>query len=214
MLCRKKPGPVRRRIRKYIALLLILSVALTVYFECAVKALLREVIIRDMLTVAEQSVSLAVDDYLSEHADAGEKLSAISFNNGVAAAVTVDPTYVNSAKTFITERAQTYIDDVAHEQGIGVHLGSFTGMVFFANTGPEIAFKVDSTQTISCEFTSTFEGAGLNQTVHHVTLTVYVDLLIYNPFRIGDTVSTESTFEIAQTVIVGAVPTYGGVVSY
>ena len=57
-------------------------------------------------------------------------------------------------------------------------------------------------------------SAGINQTVHHITVTVYVDLLIYGPIRVGETVSTESAFEIAQTVIVGTVPSYSGVVSY
>ena len=93
-------------------------------------------------------------------------------------------------------------------------MGNFSGLVFLSNFGPDIPFSVESSQTVSCEFQSTFESAGINQTVHHITITVTVELLIYSPFRIGETVTTQSSFEIAQTVIVGTVPSYSGVVGY
>ncbi|MBQ9680370.1 MAG: hypothetical protein IJV48_06800 [Ruminococcus sp.] len=214
MLCRKKLSPVRRKLRKYTAILLVIVIGCVTYFEYAVKAQLKDIIVRDMQTVAEQAVTAAVDEFLAEHTDIGEKLCDISYNNGTVAAVTTNTPYVNYIKTSVTESAQEQIDYLSHHQGVSARLGSFTGLVLLMNVGPQVYFSVDSTQTVSCEFESSFESGGLNQTVHHVTMTVYVDLLIYNPFRIAETVSTSSTFEIAQTVIVGSVPSYGGVISY
>lgn len=213
-MCRKKCSPVRRRIRKYTAVFLSVFIVLTIYFELAVKAQLRDVIIRDMQTLSEQAVTAAVEDYLTENADAGEKMCDVVYDGGSVAAIATDTACVNSAKTFITARAQEHIDELSRTQGVSACLGNFTGLVFLSSFGPEITFPVDSARTVSCEFASRFEGAGVNQTVHHITITVYVDLLIYSPFRIGETVSTESTFEIAQTVIVGSVPSYSGFVSY
>lgn len=213
-MCRKKLSPLKRKLRKYIAVFLTLLVLFTVYFELAVKHQLRDVIIRDMQTLSEQSVTMAVDDFLSENAGAGEKLCDITYRNGAVAAITTNTAFVNSVKTSITERAQTYIDELARDQGVGIRLGNFSGLVFLSDLGPELCFPVDSAQTVSCEFQSTFESAGINQTVHHITLTVTVDLLIYSPFRVKETVSTASSYEIAQTVIVGTVPSYSGVVSY
>lgn len=213
MLCRKRPTPRRRRARKLIALTVAGILFCLTYFELAVKAQLRDIIIRDMQTLSERAVTLAVDDYLAENPDIGESLCRISFHDGSVAALSADTAAVNAVKTSVTKRAQAYIDELSHTQGISTRLGSFTGLVSLLNVGPEVRFTVDSTQTVSCEFESTFEGAGLNQTVHHITMTVYVDLLVYNPFRIRQTVSTSSTFEIAQTVVVGAVPSYGGVLS-
>ena len=214
MLCRKKPSPVRRKFRKYLAVFLAILILLTVYAELAVKHQLRDVIIRDMQTLSEQAVTMAVDDFLEEHADTGNRMCDITYNNGSVAAISINAAFVNAAKTYITEHAQDCIDRLSCKQGISVRLGNFTGLVFLSNFGPEIPFSVDSTQTVSCEFQSSFVSAGVNQTVHHITVTVYVDLLIYGPIRIGETVSTESAFEIAQTVIVGTVPSYSGVVSY
>ena len=206
-MCRKKPGPVRRKVRKYIAILLSLLILFTVYFEIAVKHQLRDIIIRDMQTLSEQAVTMAVDDLLAEYSGREVKTCDITYDNGSVAAITTDA-------TFITTRAQERIDALSRQQGVSIRLGNFSGLVFLSDIGPDIPFSVDSSQTVSCEFRSSFESAGVNQTVHHITITVYVDLLIYSPFRVDETVGTESTFEIAQTVIVGTVPSYSGVVSY
>ena len=68
-MCRKKCSPVRRKVRKYTAVILSVFILFTTYFELAVKAQLRDVIIRDMQTLSEQAVTAAVEDYLSENAD-------------------------------------------------------------------------------------------------------------------------------------------------
>ena len=207
-MCRKKPGPVLQRVRKYTAVFLAVFIVFTTYFELAVKAQLKDVMIREMQTLSEKSVTMAVDDYLAENAGAGERMCDIVYDNGSVAAVSLNAAAVNSAKTFITERAQRNIDELSLTQGASACLGNFTGLVFLSSFGPEVSFPVESSQTVSCEFSSSFEGAGVNQTVHHISITVYVDLLIYSPFRVKETVSTESSYEIAQTVIVGAVPAY------
>lgn len=212
-MCRKKLSPARRKIRKTIAVFLALFIFLTVYFELAVKHQLRDILIRDMQTLSQQAVTQAVDELLSEQGE-HTKTCDITYDNGSVAAVTTNTAYINSVKTFITDRAQKKIDELSHTKGISVRLGNFTGLVFLSNFGPDIPFSVDSTQTVSCEFQSSFESAGVNQTVHHIAITVTVDLLIYSPFRVGETVTTTSAYEIAQTVIVGAVPSYTGVVSY
>lgn len=213
VVCRKKLSPVRRKIRRYIAVVLAALILLTVYFEIAVKEQLSDIIVRDMQTLSESAVTQAVDDLLREQGE-DVKTCDIAYDNGSVAAITTDSAYINSVKTFITQRAQERIDELARSQGISVRLGNFSGLVFLSDLGPDISFSVDSSQTVSCEFQSSFESAGVNQTVHHITVTVTVELLIYSPFRIDETVMTRSSFEIAQTVIVGIVPSYSGVVSY
>lgn len=215
MRCRPKRSPLHRKIRKYTAILLVLTILTVAYIELFVKIQLTDVIVREMTTLSEQAVNTAVKEFLAENRDIGERLVDLSTDSaGAVRAVTTDPSYINYVKTSVTERAQYHIDRLSHEKGIAVHLGSFSGMVFLSNAGPPVYFEVDSSQTVSCEFESSFESGGLNQTVHHITMAVYVDLLVYNPFKISKTVSSTSTYEIAQTVIVGSVPSYSGVVTY
>ena len=214
MRCRPRLSPVRRRIRKVIALLLAVTVLCAAYFEIAVKSLLGDVIVRQMQTLSVKAVNIAVSDFLSENFDIGNKLVSLSYNSGAVAAVTTDPAYINYVKTEITSRAQDEIDRLSHSGAVSAHLGSYTGLIFLAEAGPVITLDIDSAQTVSCEFCSSFDGAGLNQTLHHITLTVNTEVTVYNPFRIHRTVKSQTDYEIAQTVIVGEVPSYSSMLTY
>lgn len=215
MLCRKKLSATQRRIRRCIAVVLAVCILLVAYIEFAVKAQLRDIIIQEMHTVSQTAVNMAVSDFLAEHADVGERLTALRYSEGGAvAAIATDPSYINFVKSEITSSSQRYIDAISHDKGIAAHLGSFSGLVLFNNFGPTVSFEVSSVQTVSCAFTSTFEDGGINQTVHHITLDVSVDVLVYNPFKIRQKIHTSTSYEIGQTVIVGSVPTYGGVLTY
>ena len=215
MLCRRKLSARRRRVRRYICVVLAVILLFLVYFEVAVKVQLTDVIRTELCTAAQQSLNRAVADFLEDHGDVGERLTQLRFGEGGAvAAVTTDPAYINFVKADIGERAQALIDALTRDQGISIPIGSFTGLVFLNSFGPEISLSVESRQTVSCTFMSTFESAGINQTLHHIALNVEVSITVYHPFRIYRPVKITSDYEIAQTVIVGSVPSYGGVVTY
>ena len=215
MLCRKKPSARQRRFRRYIRRIAVLALILLIYFEIAVRVQLGEVICTELRTLAEKAVNAAVSDFLAGNSDIGERLTALHLSDsGSVSAVTTDPAYINYVKATICERAQENIDALARERGIEVPLGSFSGVTLFEHLGPAIRLGIDSRQTVSCTFKSAFESAGVNQTLHHITMHVDVAIAVYNPFRIRRGVQISSDFEIAQTVIVGSVPTYGGVVTY
>ena len=215
MLCRKKPSPARRRVRRHIIRLFALILALVLYFELAVRAQLGGVIRAELKTLAQRAVNTAVSDFLADNPDVGERLSALCFaENGSVTALTTDPAAINGFKAQICESAQSNIDALAQEQGIKVPLGSFTGLTFLERAGPDVALTIGGRSSVACTFTSTFTSAGINQTLHHITLNVSVEFAVYNPFCIRGGVQIASDYEIAQTVIVGAVPNYSGVVTY
>ena len=215
VLCRKKPSARRRRVRRCICIGLCVVILFTVYFEVAVRVQLTEVICTGMRTIAQRAVNEAVEDFLSENADVGEMLCELCFSDsGAVSAIRTDPAYINYVKADISERSQERIDQLAADEGIGVPLGSFSGLVFLSSVGPGVRMAVESTQTVSCTLASSFESAGINQTVHHIVLTAEVEIAVYSPYRIRKAITVSSDYEIAQTVIVGSVPSYSGVVTY
>ena len=215
MLCRKKLSPVRRRIRRVCCVMLAVVILSLAYFEWAVRAQLGDVIAEELMSVTESAVDTAVADYISGHTEIGEKLTDVRVaDSGAVTAVTTDPAYINLVKAEIGEAARRQIDADTRAEGLRVPAGSFTGLVFLSTVGPSVSLSVDSKQTVACHFTSEFTSAGMNQTLHHITLTVEVKMVVYNPFRIYREIGVTSDYEIAQTVIVGDVPTYGGVVTY
>lgn len=215
MLCRKKPSAVRRRVRRYLLRALVVLLLLLLYFEVAVRVQLGGVICAECKTLAQQAVNTAVLDFLSEHPDIGESLTQFCFSDsGSVTAMKTSPDEINTIKAQIGDRAQNSLDALARDRGVAVPLGSFTGLAFLDRIGPAVKLTIDGRSTVACSFTSAFESAGINQTLHHITLHVSVDMAVYSPFPIREGVQIASDFEIAQTVIVGSVPSYSGVVTY
>lgn len=216
MRARQKLSKTRKKIRKWIAVTLLLAMCLTCWFEFQTKIQLTAVIVEELEKISETAVNRAVQDFLTGNADIAENLLTIHYSDaGEVRAISTNAAYINRAKTAITELSQRYIDALSAENGIAVPLGSLSGVVFLSSVGPDVRLDVESKQTVRCAFESTFESTGLNQTIHHISLTVTTDITVYNPFRIYDPIIGETDFEIAQTVIVGSIPSaYGGYLTY
>lgn len=209
MLCKKKRSPRSRRVRRRICIALLVLLILSSYLEFAVKSQLCDVIAAQMKTLAQRAVNAAVCDYLADHPEIGEKLSVVHYNDsGAVTSVTSDPSSVNTLKASIATLSQQYIETGSRNEGISLPLGSFTGFVFFASLGPQIRLDISCRSTVTSSVNSTFASGGVNQTLQHVMLTVDVEIVVYNPFRIDLPIRTSADFEIARTVIAGAVPSY------
>ena len=213
MRCRKKLSQKQKMFRKILLVLLSVVLAVVVFFELTVRDRLELVIIAEIETVAHTAINNAVNDYIKENKEISNNLIAISKDDGNNINSISENTYnTNLFKTEITDKAQKYIDDIMRKDGIDVKLGNFTGLVILSELGPYIHFNIESSPTVSCEIISTFESAGVNQTIHHIELEVFVDIYIGNPIRI-ESVSFTTKYEIAQTIIVGDIPSAYGTIS-
>ena len=208
MLCKPKKSALYRRVRRIICVLLIVIISLSAYLEFAVKAQLSDVIAAGMKDLALSAVDSAVVDYLKENPDIGERLTRARYSDsGAVTSLISDPTAVNTLKASLSDLSRDYIDRTASQRGLSLPLGSFSGFVFLANLGPMINLDIACRSTVACTLNSAFESGGVNQTLHRVTLTVDIEIVIYNPFRMSP-IHTSTDFEIARTVIVGDVPSY------
>ena len=89
---------------------------------------------------------------------------------------------------------------------IGIPLGSLFLPELFSGKGPSIPVHILSIRNSDANFTSDFSQAGINQTLHQLTMEVSVDVAV---LVLGETGSFTITSEVvvAETVIVGYVPT-------
>ncbi|MBE7003600.1 MAG: sporulation protein YunB [Ruminococcaceae bacterium] len=88
---------------------------------------------------------------------------------------------------------------------LSIPVGTLTGSPLLAGRGPAIKVKMQSLGSPSAHFENAFTAAGINQTKHQILLVVDVSVSILLPgFSTGTRVS--SSFNIAETVIVGSVP--------
>ena len=89
--------------------------------------------------------------------------------------------------------------------GIPVPLGALTGIEAFAGLGPSIHFRIIPVSSVSCDFSSTFESVGINQTKHSIYLNVIADISIVMPSR-TENFAVVTEILVGESVIVGAIP--------
>ena len=89
--------------------------------------------------------------------------------------------------------------------GVEVPLGVFTGIRLLQGYGKIINMQVIAINSVKCDVVSSFESAGINQTLHRLNMEVSIDVAV---LVLGQTGSFTMTSEVvvAETVIVGAVP--------
>ena len=88
---------------------------------------------------------------------------------------------------------------------IGIPVGSLFLPEFFSGKGPAIPVHILSIRNSDAVFTSDFAQAGINQTLHQLTMEVSVDVAVLVLAKTESfTVTTEVV--VAETVIVGDVP--------
>ena len=111
---------------------------------------------------------------------------------------------VNRLKTDILNIINDEILSLDHSD-IGIPLGSLFLPELLSGRGPVIPVHILSIRNSDANFKSHFSQAGINQTLHQVTMEVSVDVAV---LVLGQTTAftMESQVVVAETVIVGQVP--------
>ena len=199
---------MRRALRKIgIVLLLILILLLVLFFALRSKYRL---VIRDL---AETSVKNATSDLANDAIAKQIENGSIQYDRivyfekdleGRITALKTNIGEINHLKTDILNiiNGQILALDAAD---IGIPIGSLFLPEFFSGRGPAIPVHILAIRNSEATFTSHFTQAGINQTLHQLTMIVSVDVAV---LVLGQTSSftVNSEVVVAETVIVGDVP--------
>lgn len=124
--------------------------------------------------------------------------------NGRITALKTNMSEVNRLKTDILNIINDEILAL-DTSDIGVPIGSLFFPEFLSGKGPTIPVHILSIRNSDANFVSHFSQAGINQTLHTVTMEVSVDVAV---LVLGESNSFTMTSEVlvAETIIVGDVP--------
>lgn len=189
--------------------LIILAVAAVRTFESRVSDLSYGYIPNAAQRVTTAAVSDAVERYLGQHAVTYESLAKVCYTgSGAVSAIETDARRINLLKSEITRAAQDEVEKIKH-CSVSVPLGAFTKLTLLANSGPDITLNYSLTGSFDSEIQSSFESAGVNQTVHRITLIVHAHIITASLDYRGQ-IDFSTNFELCQSVIVGEVPNVNG----
>ena len=199
-----KRGKIRSAVIIKIMLLIAVITALVWGFlEWRVTPVVQSVSSIQGKSFAISAINQAAADVL-EAEDLSDKDSITTSSDGMLRSLSTDTAAANRLKHMITLKAQESISDLKHKQ-INIPLGMIIGGEIIGPAGPDIPVFITLSGTADSDFEESFESAGINQTVHKLSLRITADLLIHTPSgTVSESVST--SFLIAETVIIGSVP--------
>lgn len=204
---RRKGDKKKSRKRKIFAILvavLSLFVFLFIYFQRNVTRVLvaiGEATMRASTTVA---VNDAVYYTLSDEMRYEDLVTITRDESGKIVAVAANPLKINKIARDTASISQSNLKNLSLN-GIPVPLGALTGIEAFAGLGPSIHFRIIPVSSVSCDFSSTFESVGINQTKHSIYLNVIADISIVMPSR-TENFAVVTEILVGESVLVGSVP--------
>jgi len=154
-------------------------------------------------SAAARAMNEAILEVLGS-ASTGELLSAQASNEGHVSLLTADAGKLNLLAADCAAAAQRRIQDLG-EQGVSVPLGTLSGVPLLAGLGPRLSFRFTPVGMVQSSFHSEFRSAGINQTLHRITLQLTGTVRVVLPGR-SYSVTVLTQAPVAENVIVGDVP--------
>ena len=197
---------MHRRKRKALAgllLVLLAAVGALWYVNASLRPVLEGLASARVERAAARAMNEAILEVLGS-ASTGELLSAQASNEGHVSLLTADAGKLNLLAADCAAAAQRRIQDLG-EQGVSVPLGTLSGVPLLAGLGPRLSFRFTPVGMVQSSFHSEFRSAGINQTLHRITLQLTGTVRVVLPGR-SYSVTVLTQAPVAENVIVGDVP--------
>lgn len=199
---------MRWRLRRLIRFFVVVFFALLLIF-LMLRSRYREVI-RDLAeTQVKNTTSDLTNDAIAKQIADGviQYDRIVYFEKDLDGRITALKTNMSEVNRLKTDILNIINDEILalDNSDIGIPLGSLFLPELLSGKGPAIPVHILSIRNSDAVFQSDFQQAGINQTLHQLTMEVSVDVAV---LVLGDTSSFTLTSEVvvAETVIVGDVP--------
>ena len=197
-----------RFFRRVLAILLFLSVLLIVGFFL-LRRQYRDLIRELAETQVKNATSDLTNDAIAKQIEDGvvQYDRIVYFEKDLDGRITALKTNIGEVNRLKTDILNIINDEILalDNSDIGIPIGSLFLPELLSGRGPVIPVHILSIRNSDAVFHSNFTQAGINQTLHQVTMQVSIDVAV---LVLGETTSFTMVTEvvIAETVIVGDVP--------
>lgn len=196
----------RRKTVIFRAVCLLLAVITGVLFtDAKIRPAIYDLAAVEAKAVAVKTIHTAVENILAKNSVSYADIVSISRNDsGGITGITTDIVKLNLFKSRITNAVDNEFV-LTGSTKVSVPLGSASGITFLSGCGPYIDVKISMLSSTQSDFENKFESAGINQTQHSVVLNLGTRVVLTMSGR-RITTDVNTSFCVAQTVIVGTVP--------
>lgn len=151
-----------------------------------------------------RAINEAVNVAISGSCDYSDLITVEKDANNEISLIYADSVKVNTLARQMAVATQSKINDISSFD-VNIPLGTLTGVPLLSEKGPKVNIIVSPVGTVNCTFASTFESAGINQTLHRIYINVesVVDLIIPTAHT---QVVTTTPILLCESIIIGKVP--------
>lgn len=190
--------------RKLFAFFLVLFILAFVYAKFVATPVVLSNTKAQISSFATKSINTAVADVMKQNINYADIVSVEKDENNNVTLIEANSIKINSLSRVINGEVLNKFLMLASEP-LKIPLGTFSGIPILSGTGPEIAYKVKPYGEVFCNFLSSFESAGINQTYHKIFMVVSIKINIIMPFNKIETISS-SNILLCESLIVGKIP--------
>lgn len=200
---RRRTSSVRFRLVLFVVVVLLCLTGADLLLRPRIARVLRQ----QGQAAASRILSQTTLQVLEELGVTYEELAEITRNDsGEIRSIETNSLALNRIKSLLEQRVTAALND----RGVcewEIPLGSLLGSEYLSGRGPMIPLRIQPAGSMTTEFESRFQAAGINQTSHRIVLNLTLSLTTFVPLH-GAAVTVHTNFIVADTVIVGEVPDY------
>lgn len=195
----------RKRYRKWIFIILVVLL-LTGYImiDSSVRPAILSLTEARLRAIGVKALNDAVQETLGGGLIYTDLINIQKDNEGNITLISANAVVMNNLAAKTANCAQDKILNIG-EQGINIPIGTIIGGQLLTGRGPAVKVKIEPVGSVTSEFKTEFEDAGINQTRHkiYLVMTATVKIVIGNT---SQSVEILSEVLVSDTIIIGDVP--------
>ena len=184
-----------------------LAIAVFSYIEFQIQPSVMDLTEIKAQTLATEAINTAVNNTVDKLGFTYDDLADIKYtsNNKVASRST-NTVNVNKLKAEVSLEAQNQLDNLQYRE-FNYYLGDLTGFELLNGLGPSLVVRLNFSSSVETEVNNTLESAGINQTQSTIEIHVKAEIFLTSDEEYPNEI-VETTLPVAQTIIVGELPSY------
>lgn len=195
---------MRKIIFSSVCFALVISI-FSLLLDAKIQPAVRKLAAFEARNIATKKINLAAEEVISSSLDKCKDIISLSYaDDNQVTGISADIIKLNLLKSRVT----LAIEDAFRKEPdtvVRVPLGAAAELSFLPNQGPFKEVEVGYSVCVSSDFDNVFRSSGINQTEYSILLRLKVDIIMmFSGATITEKV--ETSFCIAQTIIVGTVP--------
>lgn len=189
---------------KIISVIFLIVVVLILMFSIMVNPVIMDTVEVKSKALATKAMNSSVADVVMNSIVYDELVTIISDEFGNISMIQANSLEINNLSKDLALTCEQRIGEYGGK-GVSIPIGTFTGIPLLVGRGPRIKVKMTPIGSVFCKFSSKFDTAGINQTVHKIYINISANVSVIMPLS-SRSFQAEQQVLISESVIVGQVP--------